>query len=80
MRDAFARSVLWGFTPAAETGGRVLVGLQVPSCGLGQAASLSAGHAEGTSSSLDPQKLSDLIAFAEGAVVPQNARALEPRA
>jgi len=25
VRDAFARSVLWGFTVAAETGGRVLV-------------------------------------------------------
>jgi hypothetical protein len=25
VRDAFARSVLWGFTPAAETNGRVLV-------------------------------------------------------
>jgi hypothetical protein len=27
VRDAFARSVLWGFTVAAETGGRVLVDL-----------------------------------------------------
>lgn len=27
VRDAFARSVLWGFTPAAETGDRVLVDL-----------------------------------------------------
>ena len=27
MRDAFARSVLWGFTPAAQTGERVLVDL-----------------------------------------------------
>ena len=27
VRDAFARSVLWGFTPAAETAGRILVDL-----------------------------------------------------
>ena len=27
VRDAFARSILWSFTPAAETGGRVLVDL-----------------------------------------------------
>ena len=27
VRDAFARSILWSFTPSAETGGRVLVDL-----------------------------------------------------
>ncbi len=45
-----------------------------------QAASRETGLAEGESSSVDPQKLWDLIAFAEGALGPQTARALEPQA
>ena len=45
-----------------------------------QSASIAAGRAEGASPSVDPKKLTDLIAFAEGAVGPETARALEPRA
>ena len=46
---------------------------------LREQASLGAGHAEAAASSVDPKRLQDLIAFAEGAVGPQPAKAPGPQ-
>ncbi len=44
-----------------------------------QTASLGAGRAEAAASSVDRKRLQDLIAFAEGAVGPQPAKAPRPQ-